>query len=368
MFHLGKYNRQRGSVSLVISMLLLSSIGSVVVFTTKSVSLEQKILANDVRTKAAFSAAEAGTEFGIGYLQSNPTTILVDSNDDGSIDTYTSDATSSVALSDGNAYTLTFTNPVANDFDLIEINSVGTSADGTTTQTLTQLVKQTAVVQSTPPTPLTTKGSSSIGGNVTVSNTATDITVWSGGAASFSGSASTEISSGTGSDNSGNGADVVENDANLAGATGDQFFENFFGTSKADIKKRSNSVYSNTAETDMNSTLNGKTGEVIWIDQQSGDAIINENTVIGSPDNPVILIIDGHASINGGATIYGVVYVIGDWNNGGSGSSAVHGAVMVEGNYSSQGTPNMNYDETILNNTQSTLVTFSKIPGGWTDI
>lgn len=368
MMRSNHFKYQRGSISLVTSLLLLSALSSVVLFTTKSASLDQKILANDMRVKAAFSAAEAGIEFGMMYLEKNASTIIVDTNSSGYIDTYTNNATTNVALSDGSSYSVTFSNPVANNFDLITVNSTGTSADGTTTKSLEQVVKKFSVLQSAPPTPLTTKGNINLGGNITISNTVTDVTIWSGGSVSLTGSASTETSGGTASDKNTIGVDVAQNDGNLAAATADEFFENFFGKSKATVKSMSTSVYTNSGATSMNGALNGKTGEIIWIEQQSGAATLNSNTVIGSPDNPVILIINGEAKINGGATIYGVVYIASDWNNSGGGNSEVNGAVIVEGVYSAQGTPDMNYDDTILRNIDVKLGSFSKVPGGWTDL
>jgi hypothetical protein len=83
----------------------------------------------------------------------------------------------------------------------------------------------------------------------------------------------------------------------------------------------------------------------------------------------VILIIEGGASgfkLNGTADIYGIVYVIGDWDNSGGGNANISGAAVAEGEFHSTGTPNPTYDETVLNRLNA-LGTFARIPGSWKD-
>jgi hypothetical protein len=112
--------------------------------------------------------------------------------------------------------------------------------------------------------------------------------------------------------------------------------------------------------------LGGLVGKVIYITQAPGTtATINSNVVIGSPEQPVILIVDGDFKFNGNATLYGVVYVIGDWNNTGGGNAAIYGAAIVEGDMSSTGTPELSFDTSLEN--LNNLTTLVKVPGSWRD-
>ena len=87
--------------------------------------------------------------------------------------------------------------------------------------------------------------------------------------------------------------------------------------------------------------------------------------MIGSAQNPVIMIVEGDFKFNGGATIYGVVYVIGNWSNSGGGSALLNGAAIVEGNMSSTGTTDLDFSSSVSN--LSNITTLVKIPGSWRD-
>ena len=123
----------------------------------------------------------------------------------------------------------------------------------------------------------------------------------------------------------------------------------------------------NNSNTNYSSDLNGVVGQTIWIEQTGGTARINGNTTIGSATQPVILIVNGNFKAKGNTTIYGIVYVAKNWNNGGGGNLNIIGAAVVEGNFSGKGSPNITYDPTVLNRLQETQGVFVKIPGTWRD-
>jgi hypothetical protein len=244
---------------------------------------------------------------------------------------------------------------------------VGTSADGSTTSTITQQIKNVAFMQNPPTNPFTVKGGFSLGGNVSITNPVGAVSVWSGGAASISGSATTANASGTTSSSSGINNDIMRNDASLSSLSGDQFFQNFFQSTKASVKSKAQTYFNNSTDTNYSSNLDGLTGQLIWIDQTSGEARVNSNITIGSPTAPVILVINGDFHLNGNATVYGVVYIAQDWNNSGGGTLTIHGTGLIEGNFSGTGTPNIIYDQSVMNQVVGTLGTVTKIPGSWQD-
>ncbi len=149
--------------------------------------------------------------------------------------------------------------------------------------------------------------------------------------------------------------------------TSDQFFFSFFGQSKSDVKAQATQISCDSC----NASLGGLTGQLIWVNPASAGSTphVNSNTQIGSVTQPVILIIEGGADgfkLNGTADIFGIVYVIGDWDNSGGGNASITGAAVAEGHFDGTGTPNPIYDATILNRLNG-MGTIARIPGSWKD-
>ncbi len=67
-------------------------------------------------------------------------------------------------------FSIVYTNPVANNYTIIQITSTGTSADGTATRVVSQQVEYGSLLFSPPQLPLVSKGSVSISGNAGITN------------------------------------------------------------------------------------------------------------------------------------------------------------------------------------------------------
>ena len=359
--------RQQGMVSLLISLSIVSLIvaGSLVMLFISYSS--QKNAALDLRSNQAFDAAQSGLFVATSFTNENRDTVIVDSDGDGFISYVVGPAT----LSNSASYTVTITNPAANNFDTFDVVSVGTSDDGTITRTIyNQIYYEDLNIVPAPPTPLVTRGSVSISGNVSVTNTLTDLTVWSGGSVSFSGSSDTQTSSGTGSDKNYTGADVTENDGQLSSISSNDFFESFFGQSRASVKAMATTVLSSTGSENYKNDLSGLNDQIIWIEQDGGTASVNSNITIGTPSKPVTLIVSGTGDfkLNGGVTIYGIVYVDFNWANSGGGNAEIYGSAIVNGDFSSTGTPDMVYvDSANILAGESADKKYTQIPGSWRD-
>ncbi len=105
-------------------------------------------------------------------------------------------------------------------------------------------------------------------------------------------------------------------------------------------------------------------GRVLWL---QGDLVLDSAGAIGSPSDPVLLVVTGNFSATGASSrIYGLVYVqSGDWVN--AGSAEVHGAVIAEGNLTGTGSPVLVYDAAILKRLRLATGSFVRVPGGWKD-
>jgi len=362
-----KHINQFGFATLTMIAIVLLMMTVLAVVGTKTAVTEQKVAANEYRAKQAFEAAEAGLEFGQVYADQNRATLLLDTNNNGYIDSYSSAYTSNVSLANSTSYSLIFTNPIANDFNMIEITSIGTSPDGTVSRTVRQLFASYTLFSNGPFATLVSKGAVDFSGDLTITNTTSPTTIWSGGGVSLTGSAETDAGNGNGSSSGNIGTDIQQNDTNLSTLTDDAFFETFVGTTRAVARETANLVYTNNTNTNYSSLLDGVQGKLIWIEQTAGNAVLNGGT-IGSVDFPVVLIINGNLSVSGNVMIYGAIYIANNFTNNGAGTVQVNGAMIVEGTTTATGTPDVTYNPTIFDNINEKLGSFVKVPGSWRDI
>lgn len=358
---------QRGAVLLIFVVILLFAITAVVFMLAKNAQLMQKSVANDYQAEQAFEASEAGLEFGIIYLGKNNSTIIKDANADGYIDNFSNSSISNVSLANGSKYTITYSNPNANDFSIVQITSVGTSADGIATREIRQMVKFTSTLTHYSNYSTVVKGNFSLAGNTVVTNTNSNNTIQTGGSVTFNGNAKTVISSGNSSSASSTKSDVSQNNTSLSSESAETLFTSFFGVPSGTVKSGVANYYQNNTDTSYNSILNGKTGTSIWIEQTGGtQATINGNTVIGSAAAPVLLIINGNLTLNGNAVIYGFIYVT-DSLLTGSGNAIINGGLVVGGNASDSGNFSVNYNNSVLTKIQQQIGNYGKIAGSWDD-
>lgn len=361
-----RLKKQRGAALLILAIILLLAMTGVIFMLAKQGLLSQKVTANEYRATQAFEAAEAGIEFGIVYLEKNRTTIVKDTNADGYIDNYSNSSTSNVALANGSKFTITYSNPTANDLSIVLITSVGTSSDGTSTREVRQLVKYTPTLVHFSNYPLVTKGNLTLSGSTLVQNTETNTTIQTGGTVNLNGGAKTVTSSGTSSTSSSTKSDISQNNSALYNQSLETFFTSYFGAPASSVQSSVANYYQNSSSTNYNSLLNGKNGTSIWIEQTGGQAVIDSTTVVGSINNPVLLIVNGDLKIAGSAQIFGYVFVTGTLTT--TGSAYTTGGVTVGGNVVDSGNFTLSFSNTVLNNVQQLIGSYGKIPGSWNDI
>ena len=248
----------RGAVILVIVFVLLGTISLLVLYFVNAGVIGGRVIANEYRTQQAFEAAEAGLNYGIVYLQRNKDKILVDSNNNGTIDANSTNQT----LNNGSSFTVSFTNPVANNFDLITITAVGTDADGNASKQITQLTKFISYIQYYSPLPITGKGKVELKGSSMVRNLITEKTIWSGGDIAITGSSHTESKDGLGSSKTILHTDIALNDSALGNLSDNDFFANFFAASEEEIKNSATSYYTGNETKIYHDELEGKQNEL----------------------------------------------------------------------------------------------------------
>lgn len=387
---------QRGVSTLLISVILFLLASVLIITVSRTTLMEQRMSANEIRTRQAFEAAQAGIDQAAVVLISSK----VDANADGAADA----GPSATLTGSGARYFVSWCQPgialpanvcdtigapactgvTASNFNTPLIVSCGWSDDGIGRRLIQQGIGTVSALGGTPSNPLTAKGGLNVGGSANVVNYYNNLTVWTGGSLTSIGnsgktfvrnptvappSASTpppgppnSCSTSTDyvclTDKNTTGPDVIGNDPTLSNLTDAQMFTNFFGqpdlaTYKAEVAK----TVINASDV---GTLAGKLGDSIVV---TGNTTL-PNATIGSREQPVVLIIDGDLEMQGTPYVYGIVYVTG--NVTGGGNVTVQGAMVIEGSVSPTGSLDVIYDPLVGEGAKNTGRP-GLIPGSWRD-
>lgn len=367
--------QQKGYATLAITVVVLLLITLIAFVTARAVLTEQQTTNSQYHTQQAFNAAQAGLDYGLVYLNKNQSAV-------------TDGMTLSGSLPDGSTYGITYTF-IGGSSDTIKITSKGVSKDGTAERSVQQLVKLVTSGGGTiPETPLSARGQVDLSGSAIVTNLEGSKTVSTGDPApTVSGHAQTVLSSGVSSTSSGIGSDISY-DATLGGYTDTQLQINVLGVTIAQLGASATVTATGSGNTNYNTLVDGLTGVTIHI-TQDGSAELNSNTVVGSSDKPVNLVITGDlklsgnliiygnvittgaVDISGNVQIYGLVFSLGDIGveSSVSGNTQIHGGIVVGGIFSGSGNASISYDSAILEDTLSIITgDYAKVPGSWKDI
>lgn len=358
----------KGAATLVFTLVLITLTSLIIIFAANYAILGSKSSTNINRNAQAFEAAVAGMEFGINYLNQNNSAILA-SPSGGYIQPFSNSSTTNVTLANNSKYSITYTNPTANDYTIINITSVGTSDDDSATHTVSQLVKYGSTLLNAPLNPLIAKSNVSLSGNSQIINTYNTSTIVSGGSTAINGSASTVLNSGTSSTAGNIQSDIQGNTLALSGMTNDDFFATNFGVAPSSVKSSAIHYFENSTNTNYQSSLDGLSGTSIWIEQTGGEASLNGSVTIGSPSDPVLLIINGDVNFSGNVTIYGFVFIYGSSETDLTGNVTIVGGIATTGALDATGSIQVVYSPSVLSNlqNQSSMRYYAKIPGSWRD-
>lgn len=331
---------QKGAAILIITVILLTVALLGMVYLASEGVFQQKTAANQTANTQAFEAAEAGVEFGLLYLNANTSTILASASG-GYINYGPGDSNiTNITLTNNSKYSIVYTNPTQNNYNILTITSSGVGPDGASTRAVREQVIRSTSSLSTATT-IGNISSKGVGGNITGISA-----ISSGGTADPA-----AVASGT----------ITSNDSTLSSMTGDQLFMSIFGVSKATMQSQS-TYYSNGSHVPW-ASLSG----INWI---NSNVTLASNTTSGSVASPIVLIINGNLTMAGSGTptINGIVYVIGTASL--AGTSVINGLLFSEGGINFFGTSNLDFNSTIANNllgSGSIIVSYLGIPGSWKD-
>ena len=161
---------------------------------------------------------------------------------------------------------------------------------------------------------------------------------------------------------------VIANDTALAARSADQFFVSYFGLDKTRwqaqpiVKRIECSGDCGAALSQAIATASGSS--LLWID---GDLELRGPIILGSGEQPVVIVVNGSAQLRGAVAIHGAFYASSiEWNDAPSGGS-VHGATISESTYRGNGAPDFYYDTQVLGALTGFAGSFARVNGSWRD-
>jgi hypothetical protein len=102
---------------------------------------------------------------------------------------------------------------------------------------------------------------------------------------------------------------------------------------------------------------------LMWLD---GGLKLDTPIVLGTPERPVLLVVDGPVDIHANATIHGVVYTTSPtWTD--TAGASVNGAVLVEGDLQATGATQINHNAALLKALHDRTGSYARVPGSWRD-
>jgi len=160
---------------------------------------------------------------------------------------------------------------------------------------------------------------------------------------------------------------MLANDTSLSAlsANPDAMFASFFGTTLAQFQSSTstkNLTSCGSVVNDFTTAFNqGFRSFYTTCDFQT-------NNDMGTTQNPIIFVTTGELRINGGADVYGMVYVDrANFDAQGLGNASINGALIVRGDYCANANADYNYDADVLSKLGAGSGSLIRIPGSWKD-
>jgi len=376
-------NKARGAITVIMALVMLGLALASALYTAKSKMLDVRIANAEIRKNEAILSAESGLkramiqlgaeDIDAGVINSD----IVTSNNDFEV-TFDLIGTPEVESNCPNEKPKTLR--------LIEVSSVGKSRDATGSRTHAQKVGISPFTCGTPDSAITVAGTIGVGGAFTIGanpnggGLGVPLSVWSDAEVSLGGTGATcgleefdgnYCSGSPYSDSTLEANDILENDAGFP----PDLLAYTFGVASANYQELKDQAEVISSCASLPNTGTQVTTGFYWVE---GGCTLNANKIVGSVDEPVIIVVeDGLTKLNGGAIIFGLVFSF-ETTPGSGGDVQMVGGATVRGAFisdhdigGSAGTFNTRYDAQVLENiSQAGGPKLSKveiIPGSWKD-
>ena len=386
---------QRGAATLGIALMMVFAILLSVAFANRSVIFEAKTSANQYRAAQAFEAAEAGLDWAIAQLNHDASigddclpssqatassfrervaTVIeaacIESDGAWACSCPASGAPQPVGAG-SSALGFAIRLAPASQAGLLQLTSIGCSngtaaclgssgSNGARAQ-VQVLVGRLPGLDSPPSAALTVRGTPSFSSPSFVVRHADPrsggITVHSGGSVDAT---QLQLTSSPGTPAA---ASVIGDDSALAQLSTQGLFASAFRMDKTawqaqptvrvvDCKSACDAALTQTTHSPL-----------MWLD---GGLKLETPIVLGTPEHPVLLVVDGPVDIHANAVIHGVVYVMSpSWTD--TAGASINGAVLVEGDLQATGATQINHNAALLLALHDHTGSYARVPGSWRD-
>lgn len=162
---------------------------------------------------------------------------------------------------------------------------------------------------------------------------------------------------------------LLSHDASLATLSTDRFFASYFGLDKARWKSQA-AVQRIVCGSDCGASIAAAADStdgsaLLWVE---GDLALDGPVTIGSPLQPVVLVVSGAARLRGAVAFHGVLYSSAlSWSDTATPGAVLRGAALSETTYTGNGAPDLVYDSGVLATLKTRTGSFARINGGWRD-
>lgn len=363
-------SKQQGFATITITVLLLSVIILVTLYTARFKMQEQRIMRNHAGMQEATMVAEAALEQVVMLVNSDKTNLnrTLSGNIAGAL--YTATLSSQQFDTEDRGLV-----------DIVDIQIRANSADGRAVRQVRQQVAVMPLVRSAPDTPVAVRGGMVASGNFQVvanpngGGDGVPLSIWTDADVDINGSGTTcgqeEFDEGTCSsrpfsERGQHGVDILDNDtANFP----PDLLEYLFGVREEnweDLRDMANLVL-----TDCSSLSAASTG-LIWVE---GNCDVPA-AQIGTADDPLALVVhNGNIKMNANTEVYGMVFSfdnndLTDYSMSMNGGAVIHGAVMANQQPDlSNGTLMVHYHKDVLTNivTNDNFRRVHRVGGSWRD-
>jgi len=373
-------NKATGAVTVMMALVMLGLALASALYTAKTKMLDVRITNAEIRKNEAILSAESGLKRAIIQLEN-------ENVDTATISTDISTSGANFVVSYNLIDTFETDGDCPKTVRLIGLSSVGQSKDGTGTRTHAQKVALIPFTCGTPDSAITVSGTIGVGGAFTIGanpnggGIGVPLSVWSNDEVTLGGNGATcgleEFDGGycpgsPYSDSTLEAADILDHDA--TGFPPD-LLDYTFGVASSNYQELKDQAEVLSDCSSLPNVGTSITTGFYWIE---GACTLNANKIIGSVDEPVIIVVeDGLTKLNGGATIFGLVFAF-ETTPGSGGDVQMVGGATVKGAFISDhdiggtgGTFNTRYDADVLGNISQAggpkLSTVEIIPGSWKD-
>jgi hypothetical protein len=372
------HSSQRGAATVAITLMLAFVVLLSVAFANRSVLFEAKTSANQYHATQAQEAAEAGLDWALAQLN-NHTPIGEDclaSSDaaatpfrDRSIgglqatclanDSGWSCRCPASGEAEPDTSSLAFAIRIAagEQPGVLQLSSTGTSHNARAQ--VQALVGRLPGLDTLPAAPLIVRGAATASFAIHHTDPVTGgLTVHTGGALDTT---SLRLTSTPGTPAS---ASVLANDPALAELTPQGLFASVFRMDKAAWRAQP-VVHEIACDSACDTALAtaAATHPLIWL--RDGLRLVTPVT-LGTPQHPVLLVVDGPVELHASAVIHGVIYgTQARWVD--TAGAAIHGAVILEGDLQASGNTQIHHHATVLQTLHERTGSYARAPGSWRD-